>query len=53
MKIKELNSEKEEKIDLLEWNLRMEKISVKYWGLDEYFQKMKLDEIKEGSKSDR
>ena len=39
MKIKELKSEKEDKIDLLEWKLRIEKISMKDDGLDEYFQK--------------
>ena len=50
MKIKELKSEKKDKIDLLEWELRMEKISMKDDDVDEYFQKMKLDEIKEESK---
>ena len=52
MQIKELKSEKEDKIDLLEWKVRMEKISMKDWGVDEYFQKMKLNEIKEKSKKD-
>ena len=50
MKIKELKSEKENKIDLLEWKLRMEKISMKDNNEDEYFQRVKLDEIKEESK---
>ena len=40
MKIKELKSEKEDKIDLLEWKLRIEKISIKDDNVDEYFQKM-------------
>ena len=52
MQIKELKSEKEDKIDLLEWKVRMEKISMKDWGVDEYFQKMKLNEIREKSKKD-
>ena len=47
MKIKELKSEKENKIDFLEWKLRMEKISMKDNDKNEYFQRMKLDEIKE------
>ena len=47
MKIKELKSEKENKVHLLEWKLRMEKISMKHNDVDEYFQHMKLDEIKE------
>ena len=47
MKIKELKSEKENKVDLLEWKLRMEKISMKDNDVDEYFQCLKLDEIKE------
>ena len=47
MKIKELKSEKEDKIDLLEWKLRMEKISMKDNDVDEYFQRAKLDETKE------
>ena len=48
MKIKELKSEQEDEIDILEWRLRMEKISMKDDDEeDEYFQKMKLDEIKE------
>ena len=41
MKIKELKSRKEDKINLLEWKLRIEKISMKDDGVDEYFQKMK------------
>ena len=52
MKIKELKSEKEDKIDFLEWKLRMEKISVKENDVDEYFQRMKLDEIKEESEKE-
>ena len=52
MKIKELKSEKEDKIDFLEWKLRMEKISVKDNDVDEYFQRMKLDEIKEESEKE-
>ena len=52
MKIKELKSEKEDKIDILEWKLRIEKISMEDEGVDEYFQKMKLDEIKEESKKE-
>ena len=44
MKIKELKSEKEDKVDLLEWKLRMKKISMKDNDVDEYFQRMKLDE---------
>ena len=47
MKIKESKSEKENKIDLLEWNLRMEKLSMKNNDADEYFQGMKLDKIKD------
>ena len=47
MKIKELKSEKEGKIDLLEWKLSMEKISIKDNNVNEYFQQVKLDEIKE------
>ena len=47
MKTKELKSEKEDKMDLLGWKLRMEKISVKDNDLDEYFQRVKLNEIKE------
>ena len=47
MKIKELKSEKKDKIDLLEWKLRMEKISMKDNDKDEYFQRVKLDDIKE------
>ena len=50
MKIKEPKSEKEDKVDLLEWKLRIEKISMRDDGVDEYFQKMKLDEIKESKK---
>ena len=45
MKIKESISENENKIDLLEWKLRMEKISMKDNDGDEYFQRMKLDEV--------
>ena len=45
MKIKESISENENKIDLLEWKLRMEKISMKDNDGDEYFQRMKLDEM--------
>ena len=45
MKIKELKSEKENKVDLSEWKLRMEKISMKDNDEDEYFHCMKLDEI--------
>ena len=52
MKIKELKSEKENKIDFLEWKLRMEKISMKDNDKNEYFQRMKLDEIKEESKKE-
>ena len=47
MRTKELKSENENRIDLLEWKLRMEKISMKDNDEDEYFQRMKLDEIKE------
>ena len=47
MKIKELKSEKEDKIDLLEWKLSIEKMSMKDDDVDVYFKKMKLDEIKE------
>ena len=47
MKIKELKSEKKDKIDLLEWKLRMEKISMKDNDKDEYFQRVKLDDIKQ------
>ena len=47
MKIKELKSEKENKIALLEWKLRMEKILMKDNDVDEYFQRVKLDGIKE------
>ena len=50
LKIKELKSEKEDKIDLLEWKLRIEKILMKDDDVDKYFQKMKLSEIKEESK---
>ena len=50
MKIKESKSEKENKIDLLEWNLRMEKLSMKNNDANEYFQGMKLDKIKDESK---
>ena len=50
IKIKELKSEKENKIDLLEWKVRTEKISMKDNDEDEYFQRMKLDGIKEESK---
>ena len=52
MKIKELKSEKENKVHLLEWKLRMEKILMKHNDVDEYFQHMKLDEIKEESKKE-
>ena len=52
MKIKELKSEKEDKVYLLEWKLRIEKISMRDYGVDEYFQKMNLDEIKEESKKE-
>ena len=52
MKIKELKSEEEDKIDLLEWKLKIEKISMKDYGVHEYFQKMKLQEIKEESRKD-
>ena len=52
MKIKELKSDKEDKIDILERKLRIEKISEKDDDVDEYFQKMKLDEIKEESKKE-
>ena len=52
MKIKELKSEEEDKIDLLEWKLRIEKISMKDYGVHEYFQKMKLEEIKEESRKE-
>ena len=36
MKIKELKSEKEDRVDLLEWKLRMEKISMKHGDVDEF-----------------
>ena len=52
MKIKELKSEKEHKVDLLEWKLRIEKISMRDYDVDKYFQKMKSDEIIE-EKRDR
>ena len=47
MKRKELKSEKLKKIDLLEWKIRTEKLSMKDNDEDEYFQHVKLDEIKE------
>ena len=37
MKIKELKSGKKDRIGLLEWKLRMEKISMKDNHEDEYF----------------
>ena len=52
MKIRELKSEKEYKKDLLEWKLRMEKISMKENDVDEYFQRIKLDEIKQESEKE-
>ena len=51
-KIKELKSEKEHKADLLEWKLRIEKVSMRDYDVDKYFQKMKSDEIIE-EKRDR
>ena len=47
MKIKIIKTEKEDKTDPLEWKLRMEEISMKDRGVDQYFEKAKLDEIKE------
>ena len=47
MKIKELKSDKENKVDLLEWKLKMEKISMKDDDEDDYFQSTKLYEMKE------
>ena len=47
-----LISKKEDKIDLLKWRLRMEKILIKDNDKDEYFQDMELDEIKEKSKQE-
>ena len=52
IKIKELKSEKEDKVDPLQWKLKIEKISMRDDGVDEYFQKMKLDEIKKDSKKE-
>ena len=45
MEIKELKSEKEDKIDLLEWKLRMEKMLMKDNDVDECFQRLKLELI--------
>ena len=39
-------------MDLLEWTLKTEKISMKDNDQDEYFQRVKLDEIKEESKKE-
>ena len=47
-----LISKKEDKIDLLKWRLRMEKILIKDNDKDECFQDMELDEIKEKSKQE-
>ena len=44
--IKVLKSKKEDKINLLEWRLRMEKILMKENDRDKYFQYMELDKIK-------
>ena len=44
MKTKELKSEKEDKVDLLECKWKIEKISMKDNDVDEYFQRMKLVE---------
>ena len=52
MKIKELKPEKEDKIDILQWKLRTEKILIKDNDVDGYFQRMKLNEIKGESKKE-
>ena len=52
MKIKELKPEKEDKIDILQWKLRTEKILIKDNNVDGYFQRMKLNEIKGESKKE-
>ena len=51
-KINVLKSKREDKIDLLEWRLRMEKILMKNNDEDEYFQYMELDKIKEKLKQE-
>ena len=45
-----LKSEKENEIDLLEWRLRMEKRIMEDNDMDEYFQNIELNKIKEESK---
>ena len=45
-----LKSEKEDEIDLSEWRLRMEKIIMEDNDMDEYFQNIELNKIKEKSK---
>ena len=45
-----LKSEKENEIDLLEWRLRMEKRIIEDNDMDEYFQNIELNKIKEESK---
>ena len=45
-----LKSEKENETDLLEWRLRMEKRIMEDNDMDEYFQNIELNKIKEESK---
>ena len=45
-----IKSTKEDKIDLLEWRLRMEKIIMEDKYTDEYFPNIELNKIKEKSK---
>ena len=49
-KKKILKSEKEDEIDQLEWRLRMEKRKIEDNDMDEYFQNIELNKIKEKSK---
>ena len=49
-KKKILKSEKEDEIDQLEWRLRMEKRIIEDNDMDEYFQNIELNKIKEKSK---
>ena len=46
---KKIKSEKEHEIDLLEWRLRMEKRIMEDNDMDEYFQNIELNKIKEES----
>ena len=47
---KDIKIEKEDEIDILEWRLGMEKIIMEDNDMDEYFQNVELNEIKEKSK---